>query len=150
MSGLFRRLSSRRSAGPEANEPHTAAEPGTTDAPAQTPSEESGHRSLLTDPAAEYGPQGDPATDATRILPGDPLTAHEQRPAATSGDPLTAPQGQAAAAHAPAGDPLAGPQRQPIAPQAAAVDLRNEPAAPHAAAGDLRNEPAAPHAAAGD
>ena len=53
MSGLFRRLSSRRSAGPEGDEPQTAAQPGAADAPATTPAEPGGHQSLLTDPAAE-------------------------------------------------------------------------------------------------
>ena len=53
MSGLFKRLSSRRSAGPEGTEPPTAAEPGTADVPTNTPAEPEGHRSLLTDPAAE-------------------------------------------------------------------------------------------------
>ena len=52
MSGLFKRLSSRRSAGPEGTEPPTAAEHGTADAPATPPAEPSGHQSLLTDPAA--------------------------------------------------------------------------------------------------
>src|SRR4051794_27951625 len=52
MSGLFRRLSSRRSEGPEGTEPLPAADPGTTDAPAPTPADSSGRQSLLTDPAA--------------------------------------------------------------------------------------------------
>jgi hypothetical protein len=62
MSGLFKRLSSRRSAGPEGTEPPTAAEPGTADVPATTPAEPEGHRPLFTDPAAQ-----------TRVLqPDDP------------------------------------------------------------------------------
>ena len=52
MSGLFKRLSGRRSAGPEGSEPPTAAEHGTADAPATPPAEPGGHQSLLTDPAA--------------------------------------------------------------------------------------------------
>ena len=39
MSGLFKRLSGRRSAGPEGSEPPTAAEHGTADAPATPPAE---------------------------------------------------------------------------------------------------------------
>src|SRR4051812_15667759 len=49
MSGLFRRLSSRRSEGPETETPPTAADPGATDATAPI---EGGHQSLLADPAA--------------------------------------------------------------------------------------------------
>jgi len=72
MSGLFKRLSSRRSAGPEGTEPPTAAEPGTADAPANTPAESEGHRPLFTDPAA-----------ATRVLqPGDPLAGPASAPEA--------------------------------------------------------------------
>src|SRR3954470_21364728 len=56
MSGLFRRLSSRRSAGPEGNEPQVAAQPGATDAPAQTPADPGGHESLLKDPATPVVP----------------------------------------------------------------------------------------------
>src|SRR3954463_14488644 len=52
MSGLFRRLSSRRSAGPDGLEPPAQAEPGTADAPTTAPTEPGGHESLLTDPAA--------------------------------------------------------------------------------------------------
>ena len=65
MSGLFRRLSSRRSAGPDGVEPAAQAEPGTADAPTTTPTDSGGHRSLLADPAAEtvilvaHGPNGD-------------------------------------------------------------------------------------------
>jgi hypothetical protein len=65
MSGLFKRLSSRRSAGPEGTEPPTAAEPGTTDAPATTPAEPEGRQPLFTDPAAPTSVlrEGDPLTE---------------------------------------------------------------------------------------
>src|SRR3954470_3305763 len=53
MSGLFRRLSSRRSAGPEGAEPAAQAEPGAADTPTDAPAEAGGHRSLLNDPAAD-------------------------------------------------------------------------------------------------
>ena len=99
MSGLFRRLSGRRSAGPEGDEPQTAAEPGAADASAHTPAEERGHQSLLTDPATGYVPAGDAPTNvmggdprAQRSTPGDdPDSAarvESGRDAATSGDPL--------------------------------------------------------------
>src|SRR5215203_4429254 len=79
MSGLFRRLSSRRSAGPEGNEPHTAAEPGATDAPATTPAEPGGHRSLLADPAAETRVH----PDASRVIPGGGRTPAAESPSET-------------------------------------------------------------------
>jgi hypothetical protein len=90
MSGLFRRLSSRRSEGPESNEPQTAAEPGATDAPANTPAEPEGHKSLLTDPAAP-----------TRVLRDG-----EQPRGLVSGDPLQSES--APAPDAPAADPIFG------------------------------------------
>jgi hypothetical protein len=49
MSGLFRRLSSRRSEGPEG----APAESGAAEAPANAPAEPGGHESLLVDPAAQ-------------------------------------------------------------------------------------------------
>src|SRR4051794_4229644 len=99
MSGLFRRLSSRRSAGPEGNEPPTAAEPGATDAPAHTPDETGGRQSLLQDPARE--------DETTRILPGtDPHTFHSPRPGEPVG-PAT-PTGDPLAAQTAPTDPLVG------------------------------------------
>ena len=136
MSGLFRRLSSRRSEGPEGSEPQTAAEPGAADAPASTPADERGHRSLLTDPAASdrvtsagqdpsatgYVPTEsagragglDPA--ASPGQPGDPATAGPSDATQVlpgglvSGDPLSSP--------APFSTPAAGPA-QPGADPAA-------------------------------
>src|SRR4051794_41879722 len=74
MSGLFKRLSSRRSAGPESSEPQQANEPGAANAPASHPAEPEVRPSLLTDPAAP-----------TRVLRGD-----EQPTGLSSGDPLAA------------------------------------------------------------
>jgi hypothetical protein len=73
MSGLFRRLSSRRTAGPDGVEPAAQAEPGTANAPTDAPAEPGGHESLLTDPAAPTRILRDgeqpPADDATRVMP---------------------------------------------------------------------------------
>ena len=52
MSGLFRRLSSRRSEGPEGTRPQRRPSPEPRTRPPRTPPKRSGHRSLLTDPAA--------------------------------------------------------------------------------------------------
>ena len=69
MSGLFKRLSTRRSGGPEGDRGA-----GPTDAPTDTPAEPEGRQSLLTDPAA--------------------ATHDGQRPAGmSSGDPLAAARG---------------------------------------------------------
>src|SRR3954452_23848198 len=86
MSGLFRRLSSRRSEGPEGNEPQVAAQPGGTDAPAPTPAEPGGQESLLKDPAAPF------------LLPeavhGQPARSQPPRPAVFVAPPVSpAPQG---------------------------------------------------------
>ena len=114
MSGLFRRLSSRRSAGPEGNEPPEAAEPGATDAPAKTPAEPEGHRSLLTDPAAPTRVLRDGRRDA-----GDPRATPEatrcagQRPDAPAdadARPAAAPRRRR---HAPARGPT--PRERPAA-----------------------------------
>jgi len=85
MSGLFKRLSTRRSAGPEGTDPPQAAEPGTADVPTSTPEPE-GHKSLLTDPAAE-----------TRVL-----REGEQPTGMTSGDPLAARPDESASFARPA------------------------------------------------
>ncbi len=76
MSGLKRRLSRRRSAGPEGTEPPTAAAPGLEDAAPQTPVETEGHTSLLSDPAA--------ATPAVQPEPAGyaPFTTGEPYPGA--------------------------------------------------------------------
>src|SRR4051794_39608375 len=95
MSGLFKRLSSRRSAGPESSEPQQADEPGAANVPASHPAEPEVRPSLLTDPAAP-----------TRILRED-----EQSSSVTSGDPLAA---------RPA-EPAVGPARL-VDPGPAAVD----------------------------
>ncbi|MDA0165463.1 hypothetical protein OM076_34660 [Solirubrobacter ginsenosidimutans] len=79
MSGLFKRLSSRRSGGPEGTEPPAAAEPGTTDAPANTPAEPEGHRPLFSDPAAQtrvLHDSSEPAGTASDDLPADPHTLY--------------------------------------------------------------------------
>ena len=59
MSGLFRRLSSRRSDGPDGAEPPAQAEQGAADAPANAPAEPGGQPSLLVDPAAQTRVLGD-------------------------------------------------------------------------------------------
>src|SRR4051794_17821123 len=103
MSGLFKRLSSRRSAGPEGSEPQQATEHGAADA--TTPAERAGHQSLLTDPAAP-----------TRVLREGELT---------SGDPLAEPG-------RPPVDPLAAPAVDPNAPApfAAPAQAAADPFAP--------------------
>lgn len=98
MSGLFRRLSSRRSDGPEGNEPREAAQPGAADAPATTPAEPGGRRSLLTGPAAPTGvPAGrDPAAPAAptaHAIPADVAAA----PAGSGATTPVAPAGYAMA-----------------------------------------------------
>src|SRR3954468_6478893 len=113
MSGLFRRLSSRRSEGPEGNEPQVAAQPGATDAPAPTTAEPGGQEALLKDPA-------------TPIVP--PEAVHEQpapfqapRPAGYVAPPVyPAPQGFGPAAP----DPL------PVADLPAGLDPDELAAAP--------------------
>src|SRR4051812_2091359 len=87
MSGLFRRLSSRRSAGPEGEEPQAAAEPGATDAPAPTPADQSGHRSLLADPAA-----GDPRPRSSDRAAGWPGTPSQQPDTAHPGPATSWPK----------------------------------------------------------
>src|SRR4051794_40529207 len=143
MSGLFRRLSSRRSAGLEGNEPHTAAEPGATDAPADTPADQSGHRSLLTDPAA-----GEPHTQTTKILSDDsPAPSHDEPAGASHAseagaaprepDAAAPSQPGAAASHEPAAQAAtASPSEQPgvgaptpSTAQGGAVTPVSEPAA---------------------
>ena len=145
MSGLFRRLSSRRSAGPEGTEPHTAAEPGTADAPATTPADESGHRSLLTDPAASDRVTSgqDPATgdvpteSACRAGGLDPATGAGQ-----PGDPGTAGPSDATQVlpgGLVSGDPL---PRRPV------LDVRGRPrpaAAPSPRRGLVPSPGASPH-----
>ena len=106
MSGLFKRLSGRRSAGPEGSEPPTAAEHGTADAPATPPAEPGGHQSLLTDPAAptrvlREGEQ----PPATR-----PERAHALRRAGAGHEPAPPVHGPAArAVHGPGPPPVYGP-----------------------------------------
>src|SRR4051794_40268107 len=117
MSGLFRRLSGPRSAGPQRDEPQTAAEPGATDASARPPADERGHRSLLTDPATGYLPTAD---GPTNVMSGDPLAQRTPRDPqdARGGDPRGPSDGRGAQppAHysadpgAQAGGPLAAPQ----------------------------------------
>jgi hypothetical protein len=102
MSGLFRRLSSRRSEGPESTKPPTAAEPGATDAPASTPAEPEGRKSLLTDPAAP-----------TRVM-----REGEQPGGLVSGDPLHG----APPPDAPAADPDARTPADPILDAPAPAD----------------------------
>ena len=123
MSGLFRRLSSRRSAGPEGEQPQTAAEPGTSDAPATAPAETEGHRSLLSDPAAETRVQ--PAAEQ-EPAPEDQPTVHlpgagddaEPTPAPHVAQPTPAPHvaqpspavgALGPAPHVPAGEPAPMP-----------------------------------------
>ncbi|HEY6891929.1 MAG TPA: hypothetical protein VI300_29275, partial [Solirubrobacter sp.] len=107
MSGLFKRLSSRRSGGPEGTEPPTAAEPGTTDAPATTPAEPEGHRPLFSDPAAQ-----------TRILRDDePFAAGAPEPPVKDAHTLygsPAPEPPVDDAHT-----LYGPPAQPFGPEPA-------------------------------
>jgi hypothetical protein len=115
MSGLFRRLSSRRSGGPEGDQPLPAAEPGATDTPTSAPAEAGGQPSLLNDPAAP-----------TRVIPeaappaADPPKRRADTPAAIAPHPAVAP--------APY-----GPQPAPVVPVAdlpAGVDPDELTAAP--------------------
>lgn len=139
MSGLFRRLSSRRAEGPEGTEPQTAAEPGTTDAPASHPAEEQGHQSLH-DPATGYVPQGAPAwtdqgstdttqvmipgSDSSHVVAGDPLAAHGE--GATPGGSGAQPT---PGADHPSGQPAPAPDAS--YPGAAYPDGQWTPAAGH-------------------
>jgi hypothetical protein len=115
MSGLFRRLSSRRSGGLEGTEPPEAAAPGTEDAPTNAPAEPGGRRSLLSDPAAP-----------TEVLPGDDLTTAGDAPPAGAYDPATGaydPSG--AAEYPPVGggyDPATGAYEPPAGMAAGAYD----------------------------
>src|SRR6201991_4589077 len=68
MSGLFRRLSSRRSEGPEA--PPATDELRATDATAPI---EGGHQSLLTDPAAAHPAYIPPEMPAVPVVPVVPV-----------------------------------------------------------------------------
>jgi hypothetical protein len=88
MSGLKRRLSRRRSAGPEGTEPPIAATPGPEDAPTPTPAEPEGRPSLLADPAAETNALPLPlAPERPGIAaPGEPYGATP--PAQPAGEPV--------------------------------------------------------------
>src|SRR4051812_4069554 len=104
MSGLFRRLSSRRSAGPEGDKPQPAAEPGATDAPAQIPPAESALRPLPR--ARAPAPARKPAATQT------PRGAREGAPAPgdAGGEPVASdatppPSSTSHGGSAPAGDP---------------------------------------------
>ena len=93
MSGLFRRLSSRRSDDPGHEEPQTAAQPGAADAPASIPADPSGPTSLLSDPAAPTPaiPGGEPAPGGWAAGP-DPAAAGDAATGATpSADPAASP-----------------------------------------------------------
>ena len=146
MSGLFKRLTGRRSAGPEGSEPPTAAEHGTGDAPATPPAQPGGHRSLLTDPAAptrvlREGEQ--PAADHTSF--GRPAPAQPAEGSAPVGEPApaqgagAAPVGEPAPAHgagaAPVGDPAPaqGPGAAPVGEPAPAHDAGAAPVGDRAA-----------------
>jgi hypothetical protein len=123
MSGLFKRLSSRRSGGPEGTEPPTAAEPGTSDAPISTPAEPEGRRPLFTDPAAETrvlreedqaaSPAADPNAERLFDAPADPNqhTLYGAPAAPAEPDPYVAP----AAFAAPVG-PEAPVYQAPVGP----------------------------------
>ncbi len=118
MSGLFRRLSSRRSAGPDGDEPQTAAQPGTSDAPATTPAEPEGHRSLLSDPAAE-----------TRVQPASGQEpAPEERP--TEHLPGAGDEVARAAEATPAVDPTPAPHVAEPTPAVGAAPLGPSPYVP--------------------
>ncbi len=160
MSGLFRRLSSRRSAGPEGEEPQTAAQPGAADAPATTPAEPEGHRSLLADPAAETrdqpaaGEQPAPDDQPTELLPSageaaEPAPAAEPTPAtphvADAAVPLgaeptppvgAAPLGAAPAPYVAPGEP--GPMPVTDLPAGLDPDELNDVPATSARRGKLR------------
>jgi hypothetical protein len=145
MSGLFRRLSSRRSDGPEGAEPPAQAEQGAADAPANAPAEPGGHHSLLVDPAAQTRVLRDDDQPTTFQAPGEAAgSGREGAPApgeaaGTGREGAPAPgeaagSGQAGAAtpaqpQAPEGDPartihpvvrLPGAGGEPHAPQGAA------------------------------
>src|SRR4051794_33371561 len=119
MSGLFRRLSSRRSDGSEGHEPP----PGAADAPAPTPAEPGGHESLLRDPAA-------PAEDATRVIPEPPAPIPEPAyvpPQPAAGNAFTAPPVYPAP-HAYVPEPV------PVADLPAGLDPDELAASPHTSA----------------
>src|SRR4051794_32780572 len=124
MSGLFRRLSSRRSAGPEGAEPAAQAEPGAADTPTDAPAEPGGHRSLLADPA---GASPDPAgpDDRTRVLRADDSGPGEHtrvlRPDEAGAAPAPTPGAGADQAAPPQVVRLTGaePPLAPIAPEPA-------------------------------
>jgi hypothetical protein len=113
MSGLFKRLSSRRSAGLEGSEPKQATEPGAADEPASTPAEPEVRPSLLTDPAAPTRVLRE-GEQPTRMTSGDPLAS---RPA-ESGEPEPTPRPAAVDPNTPApfGPHPAGAQPGAYAP----------------------------------
>src|SRR5918997_1912195 len=112
MSGLFRKLSGRRSGGPEGTEPQQ----GTTDATGTPSAEDSGHVSLLKDPAAE-----------TRVMrpdetPHRPLTSEPPPDYTVFEPPPDAPGRRAARARA------AARRRPPAGARARARRRRRVPA----------------------
>jgi hypothetical protein len=136
MSGLFRRLSSRRSDGPEGAEPPAQAEQGAADAPANAPAEPGGQPSLLVDPAAQtrvlrdesrpttFQPPGEGAQAATpaQAEPADPArTIHPVVRLPTAGGEPHGPYGVA---------PPAGPPMLPVSDLPAGVDPDELAAAP--------------------
>src|SRR4051812_23449284 len=113
MSGLFRRLSSRRSEGSEGSEP----QPGAADAPAPIPAEPGGQESLLRDPAA-------PAQDATPVIPAEPI-AEPIAPSPQGGAFTAPPVYPAPQAYVPV-----PPQAVPVADLPAGLDPDELAAAP--------------------
>src|SRR3954449_4796763 len=90
MSGLFKRLSSRRSAGPERSEPQQAKEPGAANVPASPPAEPEVPPSLLTDPAAQTRVLRD-GEQPTGFGPGDPVAPRPAEPARSGPAPSVDP-----------------------------------------------------------
>src|SRR3954447_3261615 len=118
MSGLFKRLSSRRSAGPEGSQPQQAGEPGAADVSASNPAEPEARPSLLTDPAGptrvlrEGEQPAGPTPDDPR--PAEPALSEPAVGAAPMAD--AGPGAGDGDAPAPFGPHPAGAEPNPFAP----------------------------------
>jgi hypothetical protein len=129
MSGLFRRLSGRRSSGPE-DRAQRAAEAGAADAPASIPAEPGGHQSLLSDPAAP-----------TRVLPHS-QAEQAAAPTPAQGPHATPPAGPGPAPTHPGSAPADAQPTAPVYPVPAPANA--QPTAPvHPVPGPVGAQPAA-------
>src|SRR4051794_13110131 len=138
MSGLFKRLSSRRSAGPESSEPQQADERGASDVSASNPAEPEVRPSLLTDPADPMRVVHEGEHPAA-LDSDEPLARRPDEPAASEPAPLAGP-GPAAGdldAPAPFGPHPAGAEPNPFAPAPYGPQPAPYPAPPAVAIADL-------------